>query len=60
MSLLYISQQITIYGGLLLVVAGVLGNGMNVLVFSSVRAYRKTPCAFYFLIESIHNWILND
>ncbi len=55
MSLLYISQQLTIYCGLFLLVIGVIGNGMNVWVFSSVRAYRTTPCTFYFLIASIDN-----
>jgi hypothetical protein len=55
MSLLYIGQQITIYGGLFTVIVGVVGNGMNILVFSSVRNYRKNPCTFYYLIASIYN-----
>jgi hypothetical protein len=52
MSLIYISQQITIYGGLFLLVTGVIGNIINVLVFSTVPTYRRTPCSFYFLIDS--------
>jgi hypothetical protein len=55
MSLLYIGQEVTIYGGLFLVVAGVIGNGMNIFIFSSVRNYRSAPCTFYFLIASIFN-----
>jgi hypothetical protein len=55
MSLLYIGQQITIYCGLFLVVTGLVGNGINVLVFSTVRTYRTNPCTFYFLIASIYN-----
>jgi hypothetical protein len=55
MSLLYIGQQITIYGGFFTVVVGVVGNGMNILVFSNVRNYRQTPCTFYYLIASIYN-----
>jgi hypothetical protein len=55
MSLLYIAQQITIYFGSFLLVAGLIGNGINILVFSSVLTYRKTPCTFYFLISSIIN-----
>ncbi|CAF1369122.1 unnamed protein product [Adineta steineri] len=35
--------------------AGVIGNGMNILVMLSVSTYRKTPCTFYFLITSISN-----
>ena len=57
MSLLYIGQQITIYGGLFLLVAGIFGNGMNIWIFSSVRTYRGTPCSFYFLVASIDNMI---
>jgi hypothetical protein len=56
MSLIYVSQQVTIYVGLFLVVGGIIGNGINILVFSTVRSYRKTPCTFYFLIASIHNF----
>jgi len=55
MSLLYIGEQLTIYCGLILLILGVVGNGINVLVFSSVRNYRTTPCTFYFLISSIYN-----
>jgi hypothetical protein len=36
MSLSHTSQQITIYGGLFLVIGGLIGNGMNILVFSSI------------------------
>jgi hypothetical protein len=57
MSLLYISQQITIYGGWFLVVAGTIGNAINILIFSSVHAYRTNPCTFYFLSLSIDNFI---
>jgi hypothetical protein len=55
MSLWHIGQQITIYGGSFIIVAGVIGNGINILVFSSVRTYRTVPCTFYFLISSICN-----
>ncbi|CAF1331159.1 unnamed protein product [Adineta steineri] len=57
MTLLYISQQITIYVGCFLLIAGLIGNGINVLIFSSVRTYRTTPCTFYFLIAAIDNII---
>jgi hypothetical protein len=35
--------------------AGVIGNGLNIFIFSSVQNYRQTPCTFYFLIQSISN-----
>jgi hypothetical protein len=55
MFLVNLGQQITIYGGLFLVIIGVIGNGINILVFSTFRNYRTTPCTFYFLIASIFN-----
>ena len=57
MSLPYIGQQITIYVGFFFLIVGVVGNVINILVFSSVRAYRTTPCTFYFLCASIYNII---
>ncbi|UJR07019.1 hypothetical protein I4U23_011307 [Adineta vaga] len=55
MSLIYIAQQITIYGGFCLLITGVLGNTINVYIFSIVRSYRTNPATFYFLIASIFN-----
>jgi hypothetical protein len=55
MSLVDIGQEITIYLGFLVVIIGVIGNGMNIFVFSTFRPYRRTPCTFYFLVGSIHN-----
>jgi len=53
MSLTYIGDQITIYIGSIFLFTGLVGNGMNILIFLSVRTYRTTPCTFYFLIGSI-------
>lgn len=55
MSLLDISQQLTIYVGLFFLIIGVVGNSLDILIFSSVRTYRTTPCIFYFLAISIDN-----
>jgi hypothetical protein len=55
MTLLDIGQQLTVYGGLCLLLIGILGNGINIFIFSSIRTYRTTPCTFYFLIASIFN-----
>ncbi|CAF1339837.1 unnamed protein product [Adineta ricciae] len=55
MSLSYINQQLTIYLGIFLLIIGVIGNGLNILIFSSTSAYRRTPCAFYFLANSVDN-----
>ena len=56
MSLSYISQQFTIYVGLFFIIIGVVGNTINIWIFSSVRSYRTAPCTFYFLIASIYNF----
>jgi hypothetical protein len=55
MSLLYIGQQITFYGGLFIVIIGIIGNGINILVFSTEHNYRRTPCTFYYLVGPIDN-----
>ncbi len=57
MSLLYIGQQLTIYGGFFLLVAGLFGNAVNIYIFSTDRIYRTTPSTFYFLSGSICNAI---
>jgi hypothetical protein len=55
MSLSYIGQQFLIYGGFFFLLIGIVGNGMNIFIFSTVHGYRTTPCTFYFLIASIVN-----
>jgi len=55
MTLLYDSQQFTIYVGFFLLTVGIFGNTMNLLVFFKIRTYRTTPCTFYFLVASIDN-----
>ncbi len=57
MSLSYIGQQLNIYVGSFFLLTGLVGNGTNIFIFSSVRSYRRTPCTFYFLIGSIVNLI---
>ncbi|UJR07304.1 hypothetical protein I4U23_011592 [Adineta vaga] len=55
MSLTYIGQQITIYGGFCFLVTGVFGNAINVCIFSTIRSYRTNPSTFYFFVGSIFN-----
>jgi hypothetical protein len=57
MSLLYIGEQLTIYGGFFFLITGIIGNVMNIFKFSSVRTYRRTPSTFYFLVSSIDNLV---
>ncbi|CAF3209134.1 unnamed protein product [Rotaria sp. Silwood2] len=53
LTILYIIQQYTIYVGFFLLITGILGNTINIYIFSAVNSYRRTPCTFYFLIASI-------
>jgi hypothetical protein len=53
MSLRYIGQQCTIYVGFSLLFAGIIGNGMNIFIFSSTETYRTTPSSFYLLADSV-------
>ena len=39
--------------GIPLFVFGVIGNLLNIVIFTSVRSYRTTPCTFYLLASSI-------
>jgi hypothetical protein len=49
-SLTFIGQQITIYGGFVLMIAGVLGNLISIIVFLSLKTFRQSSCAFYLTI----------
>ncbi|CAF1301367.1 unnamed protein product [Adineta ricciae] len=55
MTLLQDAQKLSLYGGIVLLVFGIIGNGINILVFTKVRIYRINPCTFYFLMSSIDN-----
>ncbi|CAF1349221.1 unnamed protein product [Adineta ricciae] len=49
------AQQLAFYLGICLFIACLIGNGINILVFSKARTYRTNPCTFYFLMGSIDN-----
>jgi hypothetical protein len=54
-TLTFISQQIIIYLGISIVVAGVLGGLLNAIVFLSLQTFRQSPCALYLTVASIVN-----
>ena len=54
-SLTTLSQQITIYFGISILIAGLFGGVLNTLVFLSLRTFRQSSCAFYLTIMSIVN-----
>jgi len=57
MSLIYIGQEITIYGGAIIFVFGLIGNLLNILIFTSVRTYRQNPSVLYFINSSIFSFL---
>ncbi|CAF4230811.1 unnamed protein product [Adineta steineri] len=57
MSLLYIGQQLTCYLGPFILIIGIVGDGINIIVFSSIRSYRTNPCTFYFLVAAVFNFL---
>jgi hypothetical protein len=48
--LTFIGQQITIYGGFIIMIAGVLGNLISIIIFLSLKTFRQSSCAFYLTI----------
>ena len=53
--LIFISQQITIYAGLAIFIAGVIGNILNAIVFLSLKTFRQSPCAFFLTVMALVN-----
>jgi hypothetical protein len=54
-TLYYISQQINIYGGSIILFGGIVGNLLNIIVFLSLRTFRENSCAFYLIVMSFVN-----
>jgi hypothetical protein len=55
LSLAFASQQVVIYVGIFLFIAGIIGGPLVLLVFLSLRTFRENSCAFYLTIMSIVN-----
>jgi hypothetical protein len=51
----YLGYQITIYGGIIVLSLGAIGGLLNIIVFLSLKTFRKNSCAFYLTIMSIVN-----
>ncbi|CAF1378838.1 unnamed protein product [Adineta steineri] len=49
------STQYLIYIGCITFCFGVIGNALNLLVFTQLKVFRTNRCAFYITIESISN-----
>lgn len=51
----FASQQITIYFGLTLFIAGIIGGLFNIIIFTTLKTFRQTICAFFLTILSMVN-----
>jgi hypothetical protein len=51
----FVQNQLSIYCGTPVFVAGVVGGFLNTIVFLSLRTFRQSSCAFYLTIMSIFN-----
>jgi hypothetical protein len=52
----YLTQQVYLYGGFFIFITGVIGELLNILIFTTLKTFRKTPCGFYLTIVSIANF----
>ena len=52
----WIGDQIKIYGGIFLLISGLIGNFLNILVFTTLRTFHKKPCSFCIFVESVSNF----
>ena len=52
------TQYISIYLGIPMLIVGVLGGLLNILVFLSLKIFRRNSCAFYLMIMSVVNVII--
>ncbi|CAF1422068.1 unnamed protein product [Adineta steineri] len=55
--ILSFATQYSIYTGCITFSFGVIGNVLNLLVFTQLKLFRTNRCAFYITIESITNFI---
>ena len=51
----FATQQVSIYLGILMLVAGLVGGLFNIIVFLSLRIFRESSCAFYLTTMSFVN-----
>jgi len=54
-SLQFATQQCVIYIGFIALLGGVIGNILNIIIFTTLKTFRETSCAFYLTIASAVN-----
>ena len=56
-SILRFASQYSLYANCITSGIGLIGNVLNILIFTRLRVFRNNRCAFYLTIESISNFI---
>ena len=51
----HITEQVSIYFGIPLLIAGLLGGLLNIIIFLSLKTFRQSSCAFYLIVLSLVN-----
>jgi hypothetical protein len=54
-SLRFATQEINVYFGLVVFITGFFGNSVNIIVFTTLKTFRQTTCAFYLTTTSMAN-----
>jgi hypothetical protein len=54
-SLKLVTNESTIYGGFFLFVIGMIGNVLNIIIFTSLKTFGETSAAFYMTVTSTVN-----
>jgi len=60
MEILNSAIQYTLYSGYILFGFGIIGNAINILVFTQLKLFRDNRCAFYLTIESISSCLFQS
>jgi hypothetical protein len=54
-TLYFALQQISIYFGLTIFIAGIIGGLLNIIIFTTARSFRQNICTFFLTVISIVN-----
>jgi hypothetical protein len=54
-SRIFAAQEVLLYGGISVLIIGLIGGILNIIVFLSLKTFRQNSCAFYLTIMSIVN-----
>jgi hypothetical protein len=55
--ILYVVQEYNLYTSCVIFIAGILGNSVNILVFTSLKIFRQNQCVLYLTTEYVANLI---